>query len=569
MNRRHVPNRPSTRRRHLRAVPDLPSIGQTVEQQELFQQLRVALRQDEPLSLMLLVSSMVEACDPRSSMFAPGAEIPSIEHLVASFLEPRYAETTAVLTLLREFIEDAELVAAIDAELAGRPHPLPRWLSRLDEAVPGEHPWKLAHELGDSTEYLFQIDFAGARVLTTFVHVDHIAGSAVTTAMFAPVSADDALEVIRPGLPPSLRHIGAVPEDLRVAVAAGLELGRMLYPPPEGESWPMGRPLLEWMLRRIPEGGQTEEPYRWTDRDKNTIAENFFASEFGRDLDDPGHRDLLDILLVFGCDFGLGDPYRWSSARIKMLLLEQVPHQVVGADDDLVRLPELLRAFVRWAHSGGGIDPSLTEESLATISQCEPDYLGLIGRHTTGGTDGRYQAWLAEQSRYYRQVLEESVGGAEQLARLDDRPLPDEPFDLDGIPADITAVVEQVREHCDRCADEVFDVEHRTAMRRFLHRAAVGQPAIFRRKASTVRAAAAIAWAIGRANETVGSYRCITAKDLQARFGLSGSAAQRALPMLRAIGASDQTYGFVALRTPDLLVSTRRAQLIRERDDLD
>ncbi|MFT4296796.1 MAG: hypothetical protein QM582_15445 [Micropruina sp.] len=75
MNRRHVPNRPPSRRRHLRPVPDPPPVEHAAEQQGLFQQLRAALRQDDPLSLMMLVSGMVEACDPSGKLSIAGATV--------------------------------------------------------------------------------------------------------------------------------------------------------------------------------------------------------------------------------------------------------------------------------------------------------------------------------------------------------------------------------------------------------------------------------------------------------------------------------------------------------------
>ncbi|HVX47286.1 MAG TPA: hypothetical protein VHC49_25565, partial [Mycobacteriales bacterium] len=101
-------------------------------------------------------------------------------------------------------------------------------------------------------------------------------------------------------------------------------------------------------------------------------------------------------------------------------------------------------------------------------------------------------------------------------------------------------------------------------------RAAVGDPGVFRRKASPVRGAAAVAWVIARANDTVGPYgHGLTAQDLLAWFGVSGSVSQRARPLLRAIGVDpNRLYGTMELGTPDLLTSTRRIDIIATRDGL-
>ncbi|MGB9372664.1 MAG: hypothetical protein WCA82_00745, partial [Jiangellales bacterium] len=81
-------------------------------------------------------------------------------------------------------------------------------------------------------------------------------------------------------------------------------------------------------------------------------------------------------------------------------------------------------------------------------------------------------------------------------------------------------------------------------------------------------AAAAVVWVVGRANELVGPPPApIGSGDAGAWFGVRGSSSQRAEPMLRAIGVDpSRRYGGMALGTPDLLISTRRAALMRQRD---
>jgi hypothetical protein len=113
-------------------------------------------------------------------------------------------------------------------------------------------------------------------------------------------------------------------------------------------------------------------------------------------------------------------------------------------------------------------------------------------------------------------------------------------------------------------------MEHRTAFRRFLGRAAAGDPTIFRRKGSPVRAAAAVCWAVGRANETVGSGQpqAIQSQELERWFDVKGSVAQRAEVFLKALGLDPyDPRGRGQLETPDLLVSARRAHIVELRDN--
>jgi hypothetical protein len=212
---------------------------------------------------------------------------------------------------------------------------------------------------------------------------------------------------------------------------------------------------------------------------------------------------------------------------------------------------------------------------LAAVDRYEPDYQRVIRsvrpqgpRALLAGLFGADDEDDLSSDEVMLESLDRKVGGRMQLMNLEDDPLPDEPFEWTGVPDDIRPVVQEVLDACDRCADELLDVEHRTAMRRFLSRAAVGDPAAFRRKASPTRGAAAVAWVICRANDTVGVYSSgLTTKELLAWFGLNGSVSQRAEPYLRANGVDPhRLYGSMDLGAVDLLTSKRRAALIQSRD---
>jgi hypothetical protein len=151
---------------------------------------------------------------------------------------------------------------------------------------------------------------------------------------------------------------------------------------------------------------------------------------------------------------------------------------------------------------------------------------------------------------------------------LDELALPDEEFDWTGIPEGIRPTVRAILEQCDGCADALFDVEHRTAMRRFLARAARNDPKVFGRKGSPVRGAAAVAWIISTGNRTAGVWSAeMTTKDLLAHFGITGSVSDRAGTLLRAAGMPmGYATSSIELGDPALLVSARRRKLIESRD---
>lgn len=165
-------------------------------------------------------------------------------------------------------------------------------------------------------------------------------------------------------------------------------------------------------------------------------------------------------------------------------------------------------------------------------------------------------------------VLRGAVGDDETLRRLDDQPLPDEPFVWDSIAPDIHDRVAEVLAACDGCCDELLDVEFRTACRRLLHRVAAGDANVFRGRARVDTAASAVCWIIGKANDLFSptGHRMLV-KDLLGHFGLQpGSTSQRATTMLRAGGFDTDTYSDIRLGSPDYLVSSRRQRIITLHD---
>jgi hypothetical protein len=247
------------------------------------------------------------------------------------------------------------------------------------------------------------------------------------------------------------------------------------------------------------------------------------------------------------------------------------------------------RGFVRFAHAERGIRRQLTVDTLASIGRDAETYLRLIDEDSParGGHAAIMQQLLAqglsEEGMGFafdehgmpsllgtgiRPSLIDDVGGEEALASLTTEPLPDEPLELSAVPEDVRERVAGIAARLDACCDELFDVEHRTACRRLLTDVAAGDPVIFRRRSRDDTAAAAIAWLIGRANDSVASpHSDLTAKTLLAWFGVTGSVSQRAEPMLRAIDAPASGGATVHLGSPRYLVSTRRAQIaeLRER----
>ena len=318
----------------------------------------------------------------------------------------------------------------------------------------------------------------------------------------------------------------------------------------------------------------------WSEADKRSLAERFLASPFAEALADPRAKDLLDELLWFGCDYGPGDPLRWSPVTVEILLLDWFPRKVVDEAEALATLPDLLRAFVRFSSAERGIRASLTEETLAAVEEFEPDYLEVIRRPRLQGLDALIASIAGMDpdglgARRHGDLVA-AVGSEAALEDLGFAPLPDEESTGRASPDTVRDRVAEVLALTDRGCDALFGIEYRTAARRLLARLAADSPDVpARGRADTT--AASVCWLVARANGHFDKTARLghpapagpTVAELMAFFGVGASTpGQRGKSLATALGATSTASGDFVLGSPDFLVESRRRRLVALRDAL-
>lgn len=574
--------RRQTRRRtgQLRVVPStggprrLPEGLEDPEDVDLMASINRALRTERPLDLLGLVSSLIAGVDARNrNPFAPedADESPSYESLLESFLGTDVRQTTAALSVMAALSAEELQAARIKRELAGRRQPLPGWLGQLSD-VEVYRAVEMVHVLGDGDDVMLGSRLPTGHELTALVYIDHNLGTVVKDAFMVDEPVADLVALMKRKVKdPDTAWRDLDLADARVRVEEAIEHGAITYPPYETDTWPACRPLVEWLVRILPGDGHGYQRPEWSEADRQGLIDDFFASAHGSPHDDARHRDLLDSIVWLGADYGPGDPLRWSSVTVEILLLDRIPRKIVAEVDHLTPVPDLLRAFIRYCHERCGIRPALTAETLGAVDRYAPEYQQLIRSPRHQGPMALLEAMgllgadepVSFEERMIR-GLRRRVGGEEVLDRLDVEPLPDEDLDWTHVPDDIRDRVDEVRELCDRCCEQLFDAQYRTACRRLLVHAAVGDPAVFRRRGAAPTAAAAICWIIGKANDAFGSWSGgLQVQELTAHFGLRGSVSQRAKVILRAAGLRSDQYGEMVLGSPELLVSSCREQILK------
>jgi Domain of unknown function (DUF6398) len=601
------PHRAHTAARPVRRVAVAHPADEPGGEPDLLAEVRRRLRTGQPLDLLAEVSGVLNAVDRRNKNAFAGSDDEnstqvSLEGLVQTFTEVDLAETSSLLACVAQLAADDLVRARACRALASRRQPLPPWLAQLGETAV-YRAVEMVHVLGDGDNLMLGVRLPAGHELSVVVYIDHNMGTVVKDAFAVPDLIADLIDFMRARTDdPDLTWRDLDLADARARITEAVATGAMTFPPFETDTWPACRPIVEWILRLLPGGGAGYRRPDWSEAATRSLAERFFASPFAVGADDPDHRGLLDSILWFGTDYGPGDPLRWSPVAVEILLLDWIPRKIVAEVTYLAKAPELLRAFIRFCHDDRQLRPALTADTLAALSQFEPEYQQVIrsprlqgpaallaamgvpgpdaelagGALAGGALAGGALAGGAQDdgeefsiAGYMLSRLRAAVGSETALDSLDDRQLPDEEFRWSDVQDEIRPQVADVLSACDACCDALLDTEFRTACRRLLARAAVGDPAVFRRKARADTAAAAVCWLVGKANDLFTSYGGgMLVKDLMGHFGLAqGGVSPRAAALLKAAGISDSgPYGEVQLGTGDLLVSQRRQRIIEQRD---
>ena len=121
---------------------------------------------------------------------AEDADAITRDDLVASLIDVRGEETSALLAVFAEFAGDNELlVARIRRELANRAPVEPIWLANLSEAQT-YRAVRMVHILDDGDNIMLGVRLPGGCELTCLVYIDHNVGTLVKDAFVIPDSIE-------------------------------------------------------------------------------------------------------------------------------------------------------------------------------------------------------------------------------------------------------------------------------------------------------------------------------------------------------------------------------------------
>jgi hypothetical protein len=329
--------------------------------------LRRALARGHPLSLLSIASMVIHVAKPEPLIaLRSGRGIESyLDGILSSLIGVRNREMTALLAVIAELlVDDPAAQLRCRREVADRGERLPRWIAALTQ-VKAYRAVRRTNVFGDVDEVVTGMRLDGGHELSVAVRIDHNLWSSVTDAVAVPEPIDEALARVA-----ELSSDTDVSEmslaDARVWIEDALNKPALA---PETVEWPLYRALVQWLVSRLPEGGEHRIP-AWEWGSDEELCDRFFATGSAAPFTDPGHRELL--LELF--ETGTGDPLRWSAARVEQAIggtpypEDRIPLEVA------LDAPDLLRAFIPYAHAQSGIRDELTSRTLAMVDALRSSY---------------------------------------------------------------------------------------------------------------------------------------------------------------------------------------------------
>ncbi len=364
--------------------------------------------------------------------------------------------------------------------------------------------------LGDGDNHWVGVRWPNGSAATAIMFVDHNMGSMLKDAFLIPTSAEQVLEMMHEASDEVAELAPIDAAELRARVEWSAGRWDELESAAETETWPGCRPLVEWILGQLPEGGRGWEFPEWNPIERLALLDDFMSSPFAAVCPIPtaSVKSIVMLLVRHGCDAGSGDPLRWSPVVVEVVLSHWLAQHVGSLSDvEIQAVPTVLEQFVRYAHRRRGVDEQATSDTLSAIVVWEDDFFAATNneenpllRALLGAQDS--DDYLARLTDELEQRVIDLVGGRDAYDALDDAPLGDVAFDWTVVPAGMAELTAETLTLIDQWSIEHLDAEVRSIARVTLAAVVANDRSVFKRSNRTdVLAAAILGYLIRRLTE--------------------------------------------------------------------
>jgi len=320
-----------------------------------------------------------------------GQDVPPLEEAMLDTCARRHDRNALVVAVAMAAVlpppldERARQVAAdLGRSVAG-----PSWLDDVGRAAP-TRAWLAADVFGDQDALIVGFAQPGEKTEHAVVAlVDHNLSGQAKDAWIAD-DLDDVVEAWRSSDDPHM-GIEEIPTDAALArlrdamVASDLWNGDIAL---RTDDFGENRAFIWARLRRAGHGSAKYAAIEVPQPERDRLVAGFLASEPGQavraELDGIDVELLAHHLVDLRSDYE-GRPLRWSPNVVGIVLADLAPRKLLIDPDQAAALPQVLRAFVRYATGCTGLDAAFLAETLAAVDDVEGEFLDSIGNPAAAG----------------------------------------------------------------------------------------------------------------------------------------------------------------------------------------
>lgn len=290
--------------------------------------------------------------------------------LVQGAERKRNATGLAVLCALAGVTGDELGAREAAARMAARGVPRPRWADVIGtpDYVGG---YSVSDPFGDQIGYYLTFRYAGRNPHMVMALYDENLGGIIKDAFVGELSEDvDQRTVL--GTDPDVTVRDADPAKAAARIGRAISTGDLFIDNDWSPEFKETRALLLARLRLLPAVELPVPPEPPNDVARDALTREFLASALAPEREET--LRIVDHCIIARCDFGDGDPLRWSPTVVELFMLDYLPRRVSLSPVEIETLPAVLTAWVRFALTKRGLDERFIVETEDAVQDFTEEF---------------------------------------------------------------------------------------------------------------------------------------------------------------------------------------------------
>lgn len=267
----------------------------------------------------------------------------------------------------REGIGPAASAGADRLVRSGVPEPV--WAAKIGR--PGlVDAWVLEDPYGDQQAYYATFRYPGRDPHTLMALYDENLGGIIKDG-FAGYPKDRNAPRRRAEAEPRAQVADADPGVMAARITQAIEMGDRYLDNEWTPEFKKVRALLLSRMRLLPAAALPEPP-PLDEEGRGALTAEFLASPYAPALDEAAA--IVGHCLDARCDYGDGEPLRWSPIVVELFMLDYLPRKAFLTAGEIRALPEVLGGWVRFALTKRGLEERWIAETEEAVEEFAPEF---------------------------------------------------------------------------------------------------------------------------------------------------------------------------------------------------